>query len=159
MLSYVCFISISAAFDNARKKVPPKPPPKFAKRAPVDAPSIPINKKLSKDGEGNIKPSIIQRQKSNESLEQSPLVSRKSFHSALAKSVGSNDNENSDGAVTKAINRNVESVSSTPTGSFGRVSPNSNKSQSIARTSNAGSKESLGSIGLPSDKVCLLTLF
>lgn len=144
-----CAISLIAAFDNARKKVPPKPPPKFAKRAPVDAPSIPISKILPKDGEGNIKPSAIQRQKSNESLEQSPLVSRKSSY--FAKSSGSNE-ENSDASV-KATKRNVESVNSTPTGSFGRVSPNSTKSQGISRTSNAGSKESLGSIGVPSDKV------
>lgn len=118
----------------------------------MDAPSIPIGKMLSKDGEGNIKPNVMQRQKSNESLEQSPLVSRKSSHIALAKSFCSNE-ENADASM-KISNRNVESISSTPTGSFGRVSPNSNKSQGIARTSNAGSKESLGSIGLPSDKVC-----
>ncbi|XP_063707678.1 active breakpoint cluster region-related protein-like [Culicoides brevitarsis] len=128
-------LATAAAFDNARKKVPPKPPPKFAKRAPVDAPSIP--KILPKDGggENNVKPSLMQRQKSNESLEQSPLVARRSVHSMKSS----------------LEEKNGESVSSTPTGSFGRVSPKSNKSQE--KISNAGSKESLGSIGLPSDKL------
>lgn len=98
---------------------------------------------LPKEGDDNIKPSLLQRQKSNDSLEQSPLVARKLAHTALAKSFASNED---DGSMKI----------STPTGSFGRVSPNNNKSQGVARTSSAGSKESLGSIGLPSDKVLLI---
>ncbi|XP_065089098.1 active breakpoint cluster region-related protein isoform X2 [Ochlerotatus camptorhynchus] len=141
---------ISGAQD-LKKKVPPRPPPKYPRRAaPVEPPVIPasamqnLRRDQSSDGtpdspgsslERNIKPSEIYRQKSSDSLDVK-LGSRSSkaaielaeeFGKKLPKSDSLKSKASSTESPTGSLGKNV-GVS--PTGSLGKLAHTTGSSDS-----------------------------
>lgn len=132
-----------AGAQDLKKKVPPRPPPKYPRRAaPVEPPVIPatamqnLRRDQSSDGtpdspggslERNIKPSEIYRQKSSDSLDVK-LASRSSKASAeLTEEFGKKLLPKSDSLKSKASSTDSptgslgKNVGASPTGSLGKL--------------------------------------
>lgn len=146
-----------ALLQDAKKKIPPRPPPKFPRRAaPVEPPTVPIltttssspNRKDSDSSptsslERNVKPSEIFRQKSSDSLDirtkkditkfskSSDLITDE-FGKKLAKSESLKSTQSSSGSLGS---RDTKSTAS-PLGSMEKINRGAGS---------VGSKESLHS--------------
>ncbi|XP_055523365.1 active breakpoint cluster region-related protein isoform X1 [Wyeomyia smithii] len=167
---------ISPSGQELKKKVPPRPPPKYPRRAaPVEPPVIPaaamhnLRRDQSSDGtpdspgsslERNLKPSEIYRQKSSDSLDVK-LSCRSSkvnelvddFSRKLPKSDSLKSKSSTD-SPTGSLGKNV---GASPTGSLGKLpqtssdSPTGSLDKGNHRTNDSlqsvGSRESLASTG------------
>lgn len=160
--SVLATAAMFASANDAKKKIPPRPPPKFAgKRAPL-APIVPPSVTSPKNSaelkssslDRNLKPSEMLRQKSSDSLDVPPVAAARTFTTTggLSKSVELTDEL---GKLMKSDSR--KSVNSTPTGSLGKTadeaSPSGSLSKGMHQSSDAGSKESLGSTGIISERM------
>lgn len=145
--------AVLAAIQDGKKKIPPRPPPKFIRRAaPVDPPMVPTSAKKdvvvssaespSSSLERNVKPSEILRQRSSDSLDVKLGFNRKHLGS-----VGNKSSELADEFTKKQQQQNIKA---SPTGSLTKLGTNrSNESPtgSLSKVSEmvGTSKESLTS--------------
>lgn len=128
----------SNANDMLRKKIPPRPPPKYAGRRAAAIPSVPVpavsspkSKELKSSSlERNLKPSDMLRQGSTDSLDIISEQRRSEFEP---------------GKLFKSDSRS--SVSSTPH-ELRDDKSSSSGSKEMRPSSKAGSKESIGSIDM-----------
>ncbi|XP_037026256.1 active breakpoint cluster region-related protein isoform X2 [Bradysia coprophila] len=162
-----------AAVLEARKKVPPRPPPKYIRRAaPVEPPTVPTvsssntpqqlkdSDSPSSSLERNIKPSEILRQKSSDALDvkvtsayrrTAPDVGMHSISSELADEFGRKVIK----AESLEKNRRPDAIKRThsPTGSTGKAASNSSPTGSLNKFGTDKSTDSpTGSLGKANNK-------
>ncbi|XP_055637377.1 active breakpoint cluster region-related protein isoform X2 [Toxorhynchites rutilus septentrionalis] len=143
-----------ASGQELKKKVPPRPPPKYPRRAaPVEPPVIPaaamqnIRRDQSSDGtpdspgsslERNVKPSEMYRQKSSDSLDVK-FGSRASKTAELVEEFGRK--------LPKSDSLKSKSSTDSPTGSLGK-NVGASPTGSLSKLAAAGSSDSpTGSLG------------
>lgn len=159
--------AVLAAIQDGKKKIPPRPPPKFIRRAaPVDPPMVPTSA-VKKDSttpavlvvssesqspssslERNVKPSEILRQRSSDSLDIKLGFNRKHL-----SSVGNKSSELADEFTKKTESlEKKQNIKASPTGSLNKLGTGSNRSNdsptgSLSKVSEmvGASKESLTS--------------
>lgn len=153
--------AVLAAIQDGKKKIPPRPPPKFIRRAaPVDPPMVPTSaakketvssesKSPSSSLERNVKPSEILRQRSSDSLDVKLGFNRKHLGS-----VGNKSSELADEFTKKheSLEKKQQNIKASPTGSLTKLGTGTNRSNdsptgSLSKVSEmvGASKESLTS--------------
>lgn len=146
--------AVLAAIQDGKKKIPPRPPPKYMRRAaPVDPPMVPTSAKKetisseskspSSSLERNVKPSEILRQRSSDSLDVKLGFNRKHLGS-----VGNKSSELADEFTKKheSLEKKQQNIKASPTGSLTNRSHDS-PTGSLSKVSEmvGASKESLTS--------------